>query len=66
MAKSFLFTCAKCDKGTNNTVYIPDQAGRNRDKYPLCSAHYREWLDLKERYWKLAVEEFWKGGKNND
>ncbi|KLL03758.1 MAG: hypothetical protein MRECE_9c009 [Mycoplasmataceae bacterium CE_OT135] len=65
MPKQFFRTCAKCGKGTNNSVYIPDQADRNRDKYSLCSKHYRQWLDLKKHYWQLAVEEFWKpeGGK---
>ena len=66
MAKSFFFVCVKCSKGTNNSVYLPDQAGRERDKVALCSRHYRQWLDLKERYWKLAIQEFWKEGEKDE
>lgn len=57
MIKQYLGACAKCSKGTNNCPWI------SQEKVWLCSKHYREWLDIKDKHYQKAVKEFLKNGQ---
>jgi len=61
--KQPLWTCEinNCGKGKNSSIYLlPDNSdGRSYGKTALCSRHYKEWLIIKNKYYELALQEFW-------